>query len=153
MDIITNIEILHIPTEDFDLEGKDRLSNVFYIHYNLEKEMFLQSGQGLAANQLGFNKSMFIMKVEHGTTLCIINPVIIKSKGKIKVHEGCLSLPGKTFEVVRPEKIIVTGFNQYMKPVKHKFEGIEARRACHEIDHLKGIILSDIGKEVAEVIR
>jgi peptide deformylase len=148
MNIVTDPQQLKQKTDQYCVPDKDRLTDVIYMKITLEKEMNVHHGQGIAANQIGVNKSVFIMKCEQRSPICLVNPVIIKSKGSVKTEEGCLSIPGKRYLVKRPRQVVVKGFNQFMVPVTFKFCGIEARRACHEIDHLNGILISVIGTEV-----
>lgn len=99
--------------------------------------------QSLAANQIGINARMFVMKREANSPVCIVNPLISKSRGNMKSNETCISLPGVTIRVARPVRITVVGYDQYWNLVRHRFTGIDARRACHEIDHLNGKLISD----------
>ena len=102
-------------------------------------------GQGLAANQIGISRRIFVLLLQNATPICIVNPTITKQKGSQESNEGCLSLPGVIVRVKRPHRVRVKGFNQYWVPVNYKFEGIDARRACHEIDHLDGKLIIDYG--------
>lgn len=104
-------------------------------------------GQGLAANQVGANIRVIVMQVAGRSPVCIVNPVIGKTKGWQKANEGCLSLPGRLVMVKRPAMVRVTGCNQYWQPVRYRFQGIEARRACHEIDHLNGRLIIDYAEQ------
>jgi len=99
--------------------------------------------QGLAAVQVGRRLRLFVMCNEPGTPVCLVNPLITKSKGCVVAVEGCLSLPGIEVPVPRPRRITLEGLNQYLKPVRYRFEGIKARRACHELDHLNGKLITD----------
>lgn len=109
----------------------------------LFSEMKEHNGQGLAANQLGLDLRMFVIKRSKYSPICIVNPEITREKGHQSANEGCLSLPGVIINVKRPLEIRVKGFNQYFRQVIYKFIGIEARRACHEIDHLNGKLIID----------
>ena len=109
----------------------------------LFKTMKEYNGQGLAANQIGYDLQIFVMKRENYSPICLVNPVITSRKGNQRGPEGCLSIPGITKMVTRPYKIRVKGFNQYFVPVSYSFTGIESRRACHEIDHLNGKLIID----------
>jgi peptide deformylase len=140
MNIITDKEKLHKKTSCF-IDEKEEILKLYTI---LILELKKHDGQSLAANQLGFDKSIFVMKRNIGPSICIVNPIITKEKGSIITTEYCLSIPGESFPIKRPKKVTVNGFNQYLNHVKYKFEGIEARRACHVIDHLNGILIGDI---------
>jgi peptide deformylase len=65
-----------------------------------------EGGVGLAANQLGVTKQVIYIRTQK-TKMAMINPVILKTKGKLKPsHEGCLSFPGETYRVMRYNTII-----------------------------------------------
>lgn len=136
--IVTDIAVLRVPcipaTEQDD---------VLQLSEYLFSKMVEFRGQGLAANQVGGNIRVIVMQVAGRPPVCIVNPVIVKMKGWQKANEGCLSLPGRLVMVKRPAMVRVAGFNQYWQPVRYRFQGIEARRACHEIDHLNGKLITD----------
>lgn len=102
--------------------------------------------QGLAANQIGINARIFIQFFQNMAPTAILNPMIIKTKGSVHSPETCLSLPGVKVELIRPERVRIKGFNRYWQPVDMTLKGIEARRACHEIDHLDGRLIIDYHK-------
>jgi peptide deformylase len=79
----------------------------------------------------------------------IINPEIVKaSEEKVVGVEGCLSVPGLLGEVERHESLHVKALNRYGKPVKLKVDGWTARIFQHEIDHLNGVIFTDLATRV-----
>ena len=79
----------------------------------------------------------------------IINPEIVKaSEEKVNGIEGCLSIPGLIGEVERHEAIQVKALNRYGKPVKLKVDGWMARIFQHEIDHLNGVLFTDLSTRV-----
>lgn len=108
------------------------------------------NGLGLAANQLGFDVSMFVMKRDQYTPICIVNPYLKRKKGQQKRNETCLSLPGIEVVVNRPQIVKVKGYNQYWYPVTYSFRGIEAACVCHEMDHLIGKLIIDYKEEKGE---
>lgn len=112
------------------------------------------NGIGLAANQVGLNKQIFVVdisKVEgYETTrpIALINPKIIAKSEELSVYEeGCLSIPDQHEEVKRPKRITIefydTDFN------KHTIEADDllARVMQHEYDHLQGILFTDLVDE------
>lgn len=109
------------------------------------------NGLGLAANQIGINKSVLIYNVPGTESFSVlINPVIIARSGKITSYaEGCLSIPEKIFNVKRSKQIKVEAFNYKGEPciIKTKSKQI-AKILQHEIDHLMGITLANKGKEI-----
>lgn len=108
------------------------------------------NGCGLAAPQVGILRRVAVIDVGEGP-IELINPVVTSMKGKQREVEGCLSAPGEWGYVVRPAKVKVTAQNRYGK--EFKIEGTEllARALCHEIDHLNGVIFTDLADEMVEV--
>lgn len=106
-------------------------------------------GVGLAAPQIGILRRVVVIDVGEGP-IELINPVITAMKGKQREVEGCLSSPNQWGYVERPAKVKVTAFNRYGK--EFKIEGTEllARALCHEIDHLNGILFTDLADEMVE---
>lgn len=100
-------------------------------------------GLGLAAPQIG--KSLRLCAVDHENNLYVlINPKIVSySRNKVMMEEGCLSFPGKFFQIERPEKVKVRYLDEKGKSAKIKADGILARALQHEIDHLEGILVID----------
>ncbi len=79
----------------------------------------------------------------------IINPEIVKaSEEKVNGIEGCLSIPGLIGEVERHEAIQVKALNRYGQPVKLKVDGWTARIFQHEIDHLNGVLFTDLATRI-----
>ncbi|MBO5378584.1 MAG: peptide deformylase [Ruminiclostridium sp.] len=107
------------------------------------------NGVGLAAPQVGILRRVVVIDVGEGP-IELINPVITSVKGKQREVEGCLSSPGQWGYVVRPAKVKVTAMNRYGK--EFKIEGTEllARALCHEIDHLNGVVFTDLADEMVE---
>jgi peptide deformylase len=100
-------------------------------------------GVGLAANQIGRLKRIFVAAYED-QEFVVINPVVEwNSEGMEKDEEGCLSLPGTRVEVERPYAVTVSGKDASGTPVRLKAEGLLARIFQHEIDHLNGVLILD----------
>ena len=99
-------------------------------------------GVGLAAPQVGVRKKIVVIEVDE-IPYVLINPVILEKSGEQTGPEGCLSVPGKTGTVTRPNYVKVKAFNEDME--EYIIEGTEllARCLCHEIDHLDGIMYVD----------
>lgn len=145
MDIVTSITQLRKPTKQVGSgdDISDIVANLF-----AELGMYRNAG-GLSANQLGYNKRVFVMIMKPCPPICIVNPLITKQRGSQIGEEFCLSLPGHPVTVKRPQQIVVKGENQYHKYVKYKLSGLQARIACHEIDHLNGKLITDYKLEQA----
>ena len=99
--------------------------------------MYDAYGVGLAAPQVGILKRIVVIDVGEGP-LVLINPEILTTSGEQTGDEGCLSLPGKSGTVTRPDYVKVRAQNEEMEEVILEGEGLLARAFCHEIDHLDG---------------
>jgi len=108
--------------------------------------MHKYEGVGLAAVQVGILKRILVIDLydEKTPIIRLINPVIIKTKGTQEVEEGCLSFPNKYVRVVRPNEVTVEGLNEKGEKVVIKGKGLLAQALSHEIDHLNGIVLTDV---------
>ncbi|MBQ8882610.1 MAG: peptide deformylase, partial [Clostridia bacterium] len=84
------------------------------------------------------------------TVYALVNPVIVNESGKQIGPEGCLSVPGRQGEVVRPQRITVEAQDRNGKKKTYKLSGFPAVAFCHEIDHLDGAIYID--KVIGELI-
>ncbi len=101
-------------------------------------------GVGLAAPQIGSSIRLCIIKpYEEDATLVLLNPKIKSGKGKAMMEEGCLSLPGATFNVNRYDEIIVNAMNMEGKMVELKVKELLSRIIQHEVDHLNGVLIFD----------
>ena len=101
--------------------------------------MYDACGVGLAAPQVGILKRIVVIDVGEGP-LVLINPVITQTSGEQTGEEGCLSLPGKSGVVTRPNLVTVKAWNENMEEITVTGEGLLARAICHECDHLEGIM-------------
>ncbi|MDR1042811.1 MAG: peptide deformylase [Clostridiales Family XIII bacterium] len=78
----------------------------------------------------------------------LLNPSIIESVGESVEREGCLSVPGVSGLVKRPERVTVKASDRDGNEIIVKGEGILAKALCHEIDHLEGVLFTDIAEEM-----
>lgn len=104
--------------------------------------MYDAEGVGLAAPQVGVLKRIVVIDVGEGPVV-LINPVITETSGEQTGFEGCLSVPGKSGTVTRPNKATVKAFDREMKEFTLKGEELLARAICHECDHLDGVMYVD----------
>lgn len=120
-------------------EFNDRL---FTLLDDMKDTMYKAEGVGLAAVQVGVLRRVVVIDCGDGF-IELINPEIIKSSGRQKETEGCLSLPNKSGVTLRPSKVKVKA--QDRNGEWHEYEGtdLKARCFCHEIDHLDGILFTD----------
>ena len=108
------------------------------------------NGIGLAANQIGVNKQIFVVDIspvegyEKYKPIAMINPKIIsKSEETTSIEEGCLSIPELRSEIIRPEAINISYFDVDMKEQTIEANELLARVIQHEFDHLHGILFID----------
>lgn len=109
---------------------------------DMAETMKAAEGVGLAAPQVGVLRRVVVIDVGDGL-IELINPVIVYEKGEQCKEEGCLSIPGKSGIVKRPEKVIVRAKNRKGETFEITGEGLLAVALCHETDHLNGILFID----------
>ncbi len=109
---------------------------------DMHETMIAADGCGLAAPQVGLLKRVAVVEVD-GDYFEFVNPVIISQSGSQQGPEGCLSVPGRSEEVIRPYKITVIFQDRNGNKLKGTFEDFLARACCHEFDHLDGILYYD----------
>ena len=106
--------------------------------------MYKADGVGLAAPQVGILKRIFVIDVYDGEGLRVfINPEILETKGVQDGEEGCLSVPGISEDVKRPNYVKVKAFNEKGEEFVLEAEELLARAVCHDNDHLDGILFVD----------
>ena len=105
--------------------------------------MYDSNGVGLAASQVGVLKQIVVIDVEDGNQYVLINPEILETRGSQTGPEGCLSVPGKSGTVTRPEYVKIKAYDAVMEPYELEGEGLLARAICHECDHLNGDLYVD----------
>src|SRR5882757_309990 len=101
-------------------------------------------GIGLAAPQVGVQRRLFVYELQDETgPHVIVNPVISEARGEWVYEEGCLSVPGLAWEIVRPKEVHLTGWDLDGKEVSLEADELLARMFQHELDHLDGVLLLD----------
>jgi peptide deformylase len=104
-------------------------------------------GIGLAANQVGVDKRIFVVDRSNldltEKPLIAINPQIVEISGKQTEEEGCLSIPGTFDYVARPLKVTIKAHDLDGKELLVEGRGLLARVLVHEIDHLNGVLFID----------
>lgn len=100
--------------------------------------MYEANGVGLAAPQVGVLKRIVVIDVTGEDPYVLINPRIIESSGEQTDQEGCLSVPGKSGEVTRPDYVKAVALDINMQPIEVEGRELLARAICHELDHLDG---------------
>ena len=100
--------------------------------------MYEANGVGLAAPQVGVLKRVVVIDVTGEEPHIFVNPRLVESSGEQVGQEGCLSVPGKSGQVTRPNYVKVTALDVNMKPFELEATELLARAICHELDHLEG---------------
>ncbi|MDH3296470.1 MAG: peptide deformylase [Acidimicrobiia bacterium] len=126
-----------VASEITDIDGK-----LVKLAENMLTTMYAEPGIGLAAPQVGVRRRMFVYDVGDGPRT-IINPVITESQGEWSYLEGCLSVPGLSWEIVRPKQLLVNGIDLDGNEVSLEADELLARLVQHELDHLNGVLLID----------
>lgn len=119
--------------------------------------MYAEPGIGLAAPQIGVQRRFFVYDVGDGPEV-LINPVVTESRGEWVYEEGCLSVPGLFWEIVRPKEIHITGYDIDGNEVSIEADELLSRLFQHELDHLDGVLLldrldADTRKEAMKIVR
>ena len=105
-------------------------------------------GVGLAAPQVGVLKKCIVVETTPGEVYKLINPVIIEQSGEQTGKEGCLSVPLKDGVVSRPNYVKVKALNEKGEEVIVEGTELLARCLCHEIDHLNGVLYTDLATNI-----
>lgn len=100
--------------------------------------MYEAQGVGLAAPQVGVLKRITVIDVTGEDPILLINPVILEMSGEQTGNEACLSVPGKTGVVTRPNYVKVKAYDEHMQPFEIEGTELLAGAFCHEIEHLDG---------------
>jgi peptide deformylase len=132
------------PTEPLDnIDGR-----VQQMIDSMAETMYAAPGIGLAAIQVGWDRSVLIYDIaprdERRELHVLINPRVVEAAGEIiSENEGCLSVPDYRADVKRAERILVDGVDREGRPVRLEADGMHAIVLQHEIDHLTGKLFID----------
>lgn len=105
--------------------------------------MYDAEGVGLAAPQVGILKRICVIDVGDGP-IVLINPKVVETGGEQSGHEGCLSVPGKSGVVTRPNYAKVVALDENMEPFEVEGTELLARALLHETDHLDGHMYTEL---------
>ena len=115
--------------------------------------MYEANGVGLAAPQVGILKRIVVIDTTGEDPILLINPRIIETSGEQTGGEGCLSVPGKSGTVTRPNYVKVLAYDADMQPFEIEGTELLARAFCHEIDHLDGhLYVEKVEGELMDVV-
>lgn len=126
------------PVLEFDSKIRALVDDMF-------ETMYKAPGIGLAATQANVHLRVITIDIseEKNAPVCLINPNLLALEGRIKIDEGCLSVPGIYEVVERAEKVVVTAQDRDGKCFEQAAEGLLAVCIQHEIDHLDGKLFVD----------
>ncbi len=108
----------------------------------MTESLYYHQGLGLAANQVGVSRRLFLADDGKGLKV-FINPVIREREGEVSAEEGCLSFPEVFVEIPRAETLLVEYLDEEGESRRLEAEGLLARIIQHEYDHLEGVLISD----------
>jgi len=120
------------PVEKFD----DKLAQLLD---DLAETMYEAEGVGLAAPQVGVLRRAFVIDCGEGLVE-MVNPVLLETSGEQGCYEGCLSFPGQSGYVVRPNVVKMEAYDRHGDLYEYEGEGLFARAMLHEYDHLDGLV-------------
>lgn len=123
-------------------EVKEITPNVIALLDDMAETMYDANGVGLAAPQVGVLKRIVVIDVGDGL-IELINPEVVETKGSVIDYEGCLSIPGASALVDRPEYAKARALNRKGEEIYVDGHDLMARAICHEIDHLDGVLYID----------
>jgi peptide deformylase len=125
------------PVEEFD----DDLVRLVDRMKELMKDA---NGVGLAANQVGVLRRVFVFAPDDDVVAAVVNPELVRKGDEVETDdEGCLSMQGISIPVERPVSIRLEGRDERGKEVSFDLEGLPARIVQHELDHLDGTLILD----------
>lgn len=141
---IRNVRIQGDPVlEKKCKEVKEVTPRIKELIEDMLETMYEQNGVGLAAPQVGVLKRIVTIDIGEGPVV-FINPRILESDGEQTGYEGCLSLPGKSGKVTRPNWVKVRAYDEDMQEFELEGEELMARAICHECDHLEGKMYTEL---------
>ncbi|MFW6287271.1 MAG: peptide deformylase [bacterium] len=112
---------------------------------NMAETMYAAPGVGLAAPQVGVLQRVVVIDIDDENGLLeLINPEILMfSEEKDIMEEGCLSIPGKSANVIRSKKVKVRALDRNGEEIEIEADDYLARAVQHEVDHLNGVLFVD----------
>jgi peptide deformylase len=124
---------------------------------DMVETMYEAVGAGLAAPQVGVQRRLFVYDVDDDPK-AIINPEIVESSGEFYFDEACLSIPGLRIGIVRPETVLLKGYDLDGNELTIEADDFLGRMFQHEVDHLDGVLMverldDDMRKQALRVLR
>lgn len=133
-------------------EVKEMTPRIRMLIEDMLDTMYEANGVGLAAPQVGILKRIVVIDVTGEEPYILINPKIVETDGEQVGQEGCLSVPGKSGQVTRPNYVKAEALDINMEPFVLEGTELLARAICHELDHLDGhLYVEKVEGELASV--
>jgi len=124
-------------------------ANLHKLLRDMAETMYDADGVGLAAPQVGILKRVIVVDVGDERGLIeMVNPELVEQEGEQLGPEGCLSIPGLSGDVRRAKRVVVKGLDRNGSPFTVEAEDFLARAFQHEIDHLNGVLFTDLAEAV-----
>jgi peptide deformylase len=128
--------VLRQPTKEIEeIDGA-----VAKLAQDMIETMYAAPGVGLAANQVGVQRRLFVYDVGDGPVV-VVNPTIVESSGEWTYEEGCLSVPGLSWPIVRPGSVHLVGYDLDGNEFSIEADELVGRVFQHEMDHLGGVLI------------
>lgn len=141
-------EVLHQIAK----EVKKITPNIQKLLTDMADTMYDAEGVGLAAPQIGILKRVIVVDVgDENGLIELVNPEIVSTEGEQFGPEGCLSIPGYRGDVRRAMTVTVKGLDRNGNEVSYTGSELLARAFQHEIDHLNGVLYTDVAERVYEI--
>ena len=132
--VLLNNDLLSLPCEEVGLDEGNEIAQILL-------DSLPEEGVGIAANQIGIQKSVCLVNIDK--PIVLINPKIVKAYGQTHFAEGCLSFPGEVILTERFTSVTVIADN-HEEPLNFNEENLlECVCVQHEIDHLNGVTMFD----------
>ncbi len=128
--------VLRLPAQPVTSFG----ASLHRLIQDMLETMYDAPGVGLAAPQIGVSKQVFVADAGDGPFV-MVNPELVEAEGEWEFEEGCLSVPGRFWPIVRPGFVRARGLDEHGNPVEYSGDDLVGRVLQHEIDHLNGMLL------------
>ena len=124
---------------------------------DMVETMYEAVGAGLAAPQVGVQRRLFVYELDDGPK-AIINPEIVESSGELYHDEACLSIPGLRIGILRPETVLLKGYDLDGNELTIEADDFMGRMFQHEVDHLDGVLMverldDEMRKQALRILR
>jgi len=125
-------------------ENEEDFKEAVHTEQEMISLMKLSNGIGLAAQQVGLLKRLFVMRTQDGREFGVFNPIVLEVNNEKELgEEGCLSFPDLWLKVERSKSLIAKYLDNTGQERIIQLEGLDARCFLHELDHLDGICFTD----------